>query len=98
MIDPAVIGTAAILRAIKTRAPSVKRVFITSSFAAISNPKNPPLVYSEDVWNEMIMHEALANVDAQAAYRASKTFAEQAAWAFVKTQSPYFTLTSLTHP
>ena len=95
MVDPAVIWTTAILKAIKMRAPSVKRVAVTSSFAATSNPKNPPLVYSEDIWNEMAMDEALTTADAQAACGASKTFAKQASLGFVKTQSSNFTLTVL---
>lgn len=98
MIDPAVIGTTGILKAIKSSAPSVKRVVITSSFAAISNPKNPPSVYNEDIWNEMTMDEALTTTDAQAAYRASKTFAEKAAWDFVRSQNPNFSLTVLNPP
>ena len=38
MLDPAVNGTVGILKAIKANAPSVKRVIVTSSFAAIVNP------------------------------------------------------------
>lgn len=37
LLDPAIIGTTGILKAIKKNAPSVKRVVITSSFAAIVN-------------------------------------------------------------
>jgi nucleoside-diphosphate-sugar epimerase len=35
LLDPAIIGTTGILKAIKKNAPSVKRVVITSSFASI---------------------------------------------------------------
>ena len=49
MLDPAVKGTTGILKAIKAKAPSVKRVVITSSFAAIMDPTQKPngYVYSE---------------------------------------------------
>ncbi|KAK6369864.1 uncharacterized protein PV06_01788 [Exophiala oligosperma] len=98
MIDPAVNGTTGILKAIVKFAPSVRHVVITSSFAAISNPKAPPKVYSEEIWNDMTMEEALTTKNPQAAYRASKTFAEQAAWEFVKIQKPHFGLTVLNPP
>ncbi|EXJ92162.1 dihydroflavonol-4-reductase [Capronia epimyces CBS 606.96] len=98
MIDPAVLGTTGILKAVKSFAPSVKRVVITSSLAAMNNTKHPPKVYNEEIWNEMTMEEALTTTDAQAAYRASKTFAEKAAWEFVQTQSPNFSLTVLNPP
>ena len=49
MLDPAVIGTTGILKAIKARAPTVKRVVVTSSFAAIldSAKLNEGYEYSE---------------------------------------------------
>ena len=37
-LDPAIIGTTGLLKAVKKNAPSVKRVIITSSFAAIVDP------------------------------------------------------------
>ncbi|KIW18321.1 hypothetical protein PV08_02609 [Exophiala spinifera] len=98
MIDPAVNGTTGILKAIVKYAPSVQHVVITSSFAAIANPKAPPKVYTEEIWNDMTMEEALTTINPQAAYRASKTFAEKAAWEFVKTQKPNFGLTVLNPP
>ena len=48
MLDPAINGTVGILKAIKKNAPSVKRVVITSSFAAMLTPGKPAgSVYSE---------------------------------------------------
>ena len=38
LLDPAIIGTTGILKAIKKNASTVKRVVITSSFASIVNP------------------------------------------------------------
>lgn len=98
MLDPAISGTTGILESIHKSAKTVKRVVITSSFAAISNPSSPPKVYDETIWNQMTMDEALTTKDPQAAYRASKTFAEQAAWDFVKRESPNFALTVLNPP
>ncbi|KIW91465.1 uncharacterized protein Z519_07431 [Cladophialophora bantiana CBS 173.52] len=98
LLDPAIDGTTGILNAIHKSAKSVKHVVITSSFAALSNYRNPPAVYNEEIWNDMTMEEALAAPDPQAAYRASKKFAEKAAWDFVKTENPNFTLTSLNPP
>ncbi|OAP59805.1 hypothetical protein AYL99_04807 [Fonsecaea erecta] len=98
LLDPAINGTRGILKAIHQSARSVKHVVITSSFAALSNYRNPPAVYNEEIWNDMTMEEALAAPNPQAAYRASKKFAEKAAWDFVETEKPSFTLTTLCPP
>jgi nucleoside-diphosphate-sugar epimerase len=91
-LDPAIIGTTGILKAIKKNAPSVKHVVITSSFAAIIDPSkglNPGHVYSEKDWNPITLEEATLNPSN--GYRASKTFAEKAAWEFVEKEKPNFT-------
>lgn len=96
LLDPAVIGTTGILKAIKASAPSVKKVVITSSFAAIMNPDNHPKVYSESVWNPITWEEALQNP--ASAYRGSKTFAEKAAWDFVEKEKPNFQISTINPP
>ncbi|KAB8211957.1 hypothetical protein BDV34DRAFT_233945 [Aspergillus parasiticus] len=96
VIDPAVLGTMSLLTAVKAHAPSVKRVIITSSFAAMYNPYNHPEVYTEDHWNPVTLQEAMA--DPVQAYRASKTFAERSAWDFVEREKPNFTVTTINPP
>ncbi|KAK3344244.1 hypothetical protein B0T25DRAFT_573196 [Lasiosphaeria hispida] len=84
LIDPAVIGTTGILKAIARSASSVKRVVVTSSFAAIVDEatiSNPATVFSEASWNPVTLAD-IHNSPATA-YRASKTLAERAAWDFV---------------
>lgn len=52
-LDPAVNGTKGVLHAIKSKAPTVKKVVITSSFAAMINPTKgnwPEHTYSEKDW------------------------------------------------
>ncbi|KAA8649296.1 uncharacterized protein ATNIH1004_005197 [Aspergillus tanneri] len=52
MLDPAVNGTVGILQSVHQKAPSVERVVITSSFAAMFNPTKPTgSKYSEQDWN-----------------------------------------------
>ncbi|KAJ5915952.1 hypothetical protein N7454_010859 [Penicillium verhagenii] len=68
-LDPAIKGTTGILKAIKAYAPSVKRVVVTSSFAAIVNAKQHPKIYSEKDWNPVTWEEAQ---DHSQVYRASK--------------------------
>lgn len=68
-LDPAIKGTTSILKAVKAYAPTVKRVVITSSYAAIVNVKGHPKVYSEKVWNPVTWEEAM---DHSQVYRASK--------------------------
>lgn len=49
LLDPAIIGTTGILTSVQKYAPSVKRVVVTSSFAAINNiyAQGKGKVYSE---------------------------------------------------
>lgn len=68
-LDPAIKGTTGILSSIKKYAPSVKRVVVTSSFAAIINKNKHKEVYDETVWNPVTWEEAL---DHTQVYRASK--------------------------
>lgn len=98
-LDPAIIGTTGILKAIKKSAPSVKRVVITSSFAAIVSPKignNPDHTYSEENWNPITLEEAIQ--DPMNGYRGSKTFAEKAAWDFKEKEKPNFEVSTINPP
>ena len=93
---PAIIGTTGILKAIKKSAPSVKRVVITSSFAAIidgGKGMRPGYTYSEKDWNPITEEQAYQS--APGGYRASKTFAEKAAWDFVEKEKPNFDLVTV---
>lgn len=77
LIDPAVKGTANVLET-ATQTPSVKRVVVTSSCAAIytdaiDTQRAPQGMLTEDIWN------TTASLDYQP-YSYSKTLAEQKAW------------------
>ena len=78
-LDPAMKGTTEILKAVKAVAPAVKRVVITSSFAAVGDLANPEKMkgkhYSDDDWNPITWDEALTSSKG-AAYQGSKKFAE----------------------
>ena len=97
MLDPAVEGTVGILQSIKQYAPGIRRVVITSSFAAMSKGIDHPSTYDESSWSTITIEQALQG-DPFTAYRASKQFAEQAAWAFMDRERPNFELTTLTPP
>lgn len=99
LLDPAIIGTTGILKSIKKNAPAVKHVVITSSFAAIVNGSKgfwPGHSYSEEDWNPMTLEDAKENP--MMGYRASKTFAEKAAWEFIEKEKPGFTLSTINPP
>lgn len=99
LLDPAVIGTTGILKSVKKSAPSVKSIVITSSFASIiDGPKGnrPGYTYSEKDWNPITQQEALENPSN--GYRASKTFAEKAAWDFLEKEKPNFTISTINPP
>lgn len=77
LIDPAVKGTMAVLRAADA-AGTVRRVVMTSSGAAVSDKSKlsePGYVFSEKDWNTTSSHDVEP-------YRYSKTLAERAAWEF----------------
>ncbi len=74
LIIPARDGALRVLRA--ARAAGVKRVVLTSSFAAIGYGRNPPdRPYTEEDWTDLN--------GPISAYAKSKTLAERAAWDFV---------------
>lgn len=99
LLDPAIIGTTGILKSIKKSAPTVKRVVITSSFAAIVNADKGPWpehTYSEEDWNPITIEQATESPIH--GYRASKTFAEKAAWEFLEKEKPNFTIATINPP
>ncbi|KAG0650475.1 Ketoreductase [Hyphodiscus hymeniophilus] len=101
-LEPAVKGTSEILKSIKAHAPTVKRVVLTSSCAAVvdfaANPTaSPQKIYTEEDWSPLTWDDALVG-NQNAGYQASKKFAEKAAWDFVEKEKPNFDLVTLTPP
>lgn len=70
LLDPAINGTTGIMKAIVAHAPEVKRMVLTSSFAAMVNPASPPKVYDESSWNPVTWEQAVSQ--RSLAYRGSK--------------------------
>ncbi|KAJ5986027.1 methylglyoxal reductase (NADPH-dependent) gre2 [Penicillium canescens] len=97
LLDPAIIGTIALLEAVRKNAPSTKKVIVTSSFASIINSYKGNSwvdhIYSEEDWNPIILSDA--HLNPLNGYRASKTFAERACWEFVEKENPPFSLVTL---
>ncbi len=87
MVDPAVNGTLDVLRAC-AKAPSVKRVVLTSSLAAITDEPDDQYIFTETDWN---CKSSLARNP----YFYSKALAEQAAWQFMREQARSFDLVAL---
>ncbi|RPA96466.1 NAD(P)-binding protein [Choiromyces venosus 120613-1] len=100
LIDPAVNGTVGILKATKAYAPTVKRIVITSSFASIVDSSKPNdgagHTYTENDWNPVTLEEGL--LKPSNGYRASKKFAEKAAWDFVEQEKPNFDIATINPP
>ncbi|VVT54543.1 uncharacterized protein SAPINGB_P004128 [Magnusiomyces paraingens] len=96
LLDPAIKGTKNILRAIKTHAPQVTTVVITSSNAAINNVSkyyDHSFVHTEKTWADVTWDQAIS--DLNLTYRGSKTFAERAFWDFIAEEKPNFTGTTV---
>jgi dihydroflavonol-4-reductase len=75
LVDPAVDGTLNVLSA-AAREPSVRRVVLTSSFAAVTDEPDGTRVLTEADWNEK-------STLSRNPYYYSKTLAERAAWDFM---------------
>ena len=100
LLDPAIKGTTGILASIKAHNPGVRRVVITSSFAAMLDLEKgnwPDHTYKEADWNP-VTYETAKSADGGTAYCASKTFAEQAAYDFVEKEKPNFTVSTICPP
>lgn len=94
-LDPAIKGTLSLLESVKKHAPKVKRVVITSSFAAILDMSKgtwPEHTYTEADWNPVTYEDAASASNPGVPYSASKTFAEKAAFNFVEHEKPQFTV------
>lgn len=101
LLDPAIKGTNRILEAVAAHAPQVRRVVVTSSFAAILDPvqgARPGYTYTEADWNPTSYEDAVKTPHGAVAYCASKTFAERAAWDFVANKKPNFTVSTICPP
>ena len=81
LVDPAVNGTREVLRACQ-RAPSVRRVVLTSSMAAVTDEPPNDRVLTEADWND----QSSLNRNP---YYYSKVLAERAAWAFMEQRPPF---------
>ncbi|KAL0958148.1 hypothetical protein HGRIS_000315 [Hohenbuehelia grisea] len=90
LIEPAVNGTVGILESALKYAPTIKRVVITSSSAAVLHIEPHPMVFTDEDWNEQaiqIVEKEGRLAPNMAKYRASKTLAEKAAWHFIQSHS-----------
>ncbi|KAK7691048.1 hypothetical protein QCA50_006151 [Cerrena zonata] len=99
LLRPAIEGTKSILLAAQ-KEPSVKRIVITSSFAAVFDiPRGltPGFTYTGDVWNPITYEEAKSS-DAVFAYRGAKKYAELAAWDCVRNEKPHFDIVTFCPP
>lgn len=88
IIGPAVKGTVSVLEAVQKYAPTVKRIVVTSSVAAIISPKDPgTYTFTEADWNDFspdLVEREGKKAPGMHKYMASKTLAERAAWKFVE--------------
>ncbi|ORY92558.1 NAD-P-binding protein [Leucosporidium creatinivorum] len=97
MLQPAIRGTLEILESAQ-RAGSVARIVITSSFAALQDYAKgvrPGYTYSIADWCPLTYEDGKNATDQLMVYVASKKLAEEAAWRFMETEKPSFTLSTI---
>ncbi|GME66660.1 unnamed protein product [[Candida] boidinii] len=93
---PAVEGTKNVLKAIAGYGPQVEHVVVTSSYVTMMEFMKPQPAVNENYWSSLTWDQV---GDSEfLGYCASKKLAEEAAWDFMKTQSPKFSLTAITAP
>ena len=103
MVNPARDGTLTILRA-ASKYPRVSHISITSSVAAVvglealSDPNNSAKALTEADWNTAKADDEANSTNAFAAYFASKTVAEQAAWSYIKEVQPHYVIATFCPP
>lgn len=101
LVLPAINGVKSLL-ASAAKFPSIRRVVITSSFAAVVDIKRqypPRHTYTAKDWNPQTYEESVSKSSTPVvAYRGSKKFAELAAWDFVRETKPDFDLVTLCPP
>ncbi|PMD40317.1 NAD(P)-binding protein [Hyaloscypha variabilis F] len=102
LIIPAINGVRSILSAAASPNSKVKRVVVTSSFAAVLdiNRKTPPFfTYTSADWNPLTYAEATApETNSVVAYRGSKKFAELEVWNYLQSEKPKFDVVTLCPP
>lgn len=100
LLLPAILGTTNVLKS-AARNLSVQRVVITSSFAAMydfAKGVRPGHTYRESDHNPTTYEEAKLSSNWSMAYCASKALAERAAWEYVNTTKPSYTLSVINPP
>lgn len=103
LLIPAVEGTLNLLRFAKHE-KSVRKIVITSSFAAVTSlkeggPNRPGYTYTAEHWNPASYEDALEAGGAGAfSYSVSKKLAEQAAWDYVSNEKPHFEIAAINPP
>ncbi|XHF98061.1 hypothetical protein AWENTII_001631 [Aspergillus wentii] len=99
MIEPAVMGTTAILESAHHHGKALKRFILLSSVTAVFNPfqdmtqKGRP--YTEKDWNPATAQDATEAKDPMLGYYVSKAQGEAAAWEFIRANSPSFDLVAI---
>jgi len=103
VLRPAIRGAVGILESAHKYGKNIKRIVLTSSSAAIGIPieRDGKVVRDETVWNtpDTAQFEALGkNASGLTVYSASKTYAEQSAWAWVKEHKPSWDFVTILPP
>lgn len=104
LILPAINGVKSILRACNLPGTKVRRLVITSSFAAVldvekNNILGPDFTYTGEHWNPITYEESIdPKASPVVAYRGGKKYAELAAWDFIAKEKPPFDLVTLCPP
>ena len=101
-LPSAVHGNLTILRA-ASKFPHITHVLLTSSMAAVQSMQDSftsssKTLTPDDDWNSARTEDEANKLNAFAAYFASKTESERAAWSYIKQTPPHYTLATFCPP
>lgn len=97
LLLPSIRGTETVCQS-ATATATIKRVVVTSSFAAVYDAAKglcPGKVYTENDWSPLTYDDGKNASMTPVAYRASKKLGEDRAWQYVKDEKPAWELVTL---
>jgi nucleoside-diphosphate-sugar epimerase len=99
ILKPAINGTKYVLESTKKYGKDVKRMVLTSSFAAVCDysKAGSDYLFSEKDWLKLTYEDG-QKAEYATAYAVAKALAEKAAWDFMEKENPQFDLVTLTPP
>ncbi|MCJ1416021.1 hypothetical protein MMC32_002356 [Xylographa parallela] len=100
-LEPAVNGNLEILKSASKHGKNIKHITFTSTMMTVTTGAIEDIqgkILTSSTWNNITPAEAGAANNPNISYRAAKVAAEQAVWAYVESQRPHYSVSTLLPP